>query len=219
MGSRGQPPLPFSQGPFVPYPHSPALIGSNGVFLFTPQPLTPRLGTNGGMLPLNDGPGAAFGYSQQGVPGGNTDGYQRQSYAPQTAFPFPDITPHGDPSVSMPGEIKSESQLSSPSQSLHKQQPLMSNGSMIMPFNIPSLNYEPTYLHGTGNSMPLNHGQINSNNNNSTAGTTDSSNASTSQMTSMNSSNSFSYMPRFFPGTVPPSPGFLMAHTCEFLKK
>lgn len=190
--------VPFGQGSFVSYPHSPALIGSNGIFLFTPQPpLTPRLGSNGAMLPL-EGP-SSFNYMQ------GPEGYQRQ-YMPQTAFPFPDITSHGDPSASLPNEIKTES-LSSPSQSLHKSQAVLANGgSMVMPFN---LSYENTnYIHG-GTSMPLNHGQVNTNNNNSV--TTSDTSCSTNHMT-----NSLSYMSRLFQGgAVPSSPGLFMAHSCK----
>lgn len=198
-GTRGH--FPFSQGPILPYPRSPALFGSNGVFLFTPQPLTPRLGSNGGMVPLGDGQSATFGSYMQPV-GGTLDGFQRQGYNQQTAFPFPDI---GGPSGSLPGEVKSESQLSSPGQGLHKSQ---TNGSMLMPF-IPM--NQPGFDGSTfPASVPLNHGQTNSNNNNSTASVTDSTSIATS---SQMSTNSLSYMSRLFPGGVPQSPGFLMAHS------
>lgn len=196
--------VPFGQAPFV-YPPSPALIGSNGVFLFTPQPLTPRQGSNGGMLPISEGMGGNFGYGGGGMQSTNGDAYHRHSYMPQTAFPFPDITPHGDPSVSMSAEVKSESQMSSPSQQgIHK--PVLANGSMVMPFGLP---YDTAPY---GNSLPLTHGaggQVNTNNNNSTSA------SDSTHVGHMTSSNSLAYMSRFFPGGVPPSPGFLMTHTCK----
>ncbi|XP_011408942.1 PREDICTED: transcription factor COE2-like [Amphimedon queenslandica] len=193
--------VPFGQAPFV-YPPSPALIGSNGVFLFTPQPLTPRQGSNGGMLPMSEGLGGGFGYGG-GMPNTNGDVYPRHSYMPQTAFPFPEITQHGDPGGSMSTEVKSESQMSSPSQQgLHKS--TLANG-MVMPFNLP---YETAPPYGS-NSLPLTHGagQVNTNNNNSTS-VTDS-----AHIGQMAGSNSLAYMSRLFPGGVPPSPGFLMTHT------
>ena len=204
--------VPFGQGgPFVSYPHSPALIGSNGIFLFTPQPpLTPRLGSNGTMIPL-EGPGS-FNYMQGGG-GVPNEGYQRQGYMPQTAFPFPDITSHGDPSASLPNEIKTESQMSSPvNHSLHKSQPVLANGGGLMPFN---MTYEnASYLHtGGGTSMPLTHAQhVNSNNNNSINTTDTNSSCANNHMT-----NSLSYMSRIFPGPLPSSPGFFMAHSCKIL--
>ncbi len=196
-GTRQSQPVHFSQGPLLPYPRSPALFGSNGVFLFTPQPMTPR---NGGMVPIGDSQNATFGsYMPQ------NDGYQRHSYH-QTAFPFPDI---GGPSGSLPGEIKTES-LSSPSQGgLHKTHTIQSNGSLLAPFNQVS-GYDASSFPVSANSMPLTHGQSNNNNNNSAASSENSCISSTNQST-----NSLSYMSRLFPGGVPQSPGFLMAHTCE----
>lgn len=193
----------FPQGPFV-YPPSPALIGSNGVFLFTPQPITPRPpggAINGGMLPEGLG-GVGFGYG--GGMTGNNGEYHRHGYMPQTAFPFPDITPHTSEGG---GEIKTESQLSPPgSVPIHKHS-ILTNGSMIMPFNLPS--YEGYATSSGGSSLPLTHGgggiHINSNNNN---------NSVTEGATSINSGH-LSYMSRLFPGGVPASPTFLMAtHTC-----
>lgn len=199
-GTRQSHPVHFSQGPLLPYPRSPALFSSNGVFLFTPQPMTPR---NSSMIPIGEGQNATFGnYMPQ------NEGYQRHSYQ-QTAFPFPDI---GGPSGSLPGEVKTES-LSSPSQvGLHKTHTIQSNGSLLTPF-VPSnqvSGYENTSFPVSVNSMPLTHGQSNNNNNNSAASSENSCISSTSQST-----NSLSYMARLFPGGVPQSPGFLMAHTCE----
>lgn len=100
--------------------------------------------------------------------------------------------------------------MSSPSQQgLHKS--TLANG-MVMPFNLP---YESAPPYGS-NSLPLTHGagvgQVNTNNNNSTS-VTDS-----AHIGHMAGSNSLAYMSRLFPGGVPPSPGFLMTHTCKFFK-
>ena len=203
-GSRQSQSIHFSQGPLLPYPRSPALFGSNGVFLFTPQPMTPR---NGSMIPVCEAQNATFGgYIPQ------SEGFPRQGYQP-TAFPFPDI---GGPSGSLP-EVKSESQLSSPSQGgIHKTHTIQSNGSLLTPF-IPS--NQVSGYDGSTFSMPLSHGQTNNNNNNS-ASTTPENSSSTSSIisssTSQMSTNSLSYMSRLFPGGVPQSPGFLMAHACEY---
>lgn len=205
-GQRQSQPVHFSQGPLLPYPRSPALFGSNGVFLFTPQPMTPR---NGGMIPIGEGQNATFGsYMPQG-----NDGFQRHSYQ-QTAFPFPDI---GGPSGSLPGEVKTES-LSSPSQvGLHKTQTIQSNGSLLAPYNQVSA-YESSGFPVSINSMPLTHGQSNNNNNNSSSIPAAASSADNNSCvaSSSQSTNSLSYMTRLFPGGVPQSPGFLMAHTCKY---
>ena len=202
-GTRQSQPLHFSQGPLLPYPRSPALFGSNGVFLFTPQPMTPR---NGSMIPIGEaGQNSTFGnYVPQ------NDGFQRHGYQ-QTAFPFPDI---GGPSGSLPGDVIKTESLSSPSQigGLHKTHTIQSNGSLMAPY-APSnqvSGYESSSFSISVNSMPLTHGQSNNNNNNSTTTTENSCISTASQNT-----NSLSYMTRLFPGGIPQSPGFLMAHTCE----
>ncbi len=197
-GTRQSQQLHFSQGPLLPYPRSPALFGSNGVFLFTPQPMTPR---NGSMVPIGDtGQNTTFGnYMPQ------NETFQRHGYQ-QTAFPFPDI---GGPSGSLPGDVIKTETLSSPSHigGLHKTHTIQSNGSLMAPYS----GYESSSYSVSINSMPLTHGQSNNNNNNS-ATTTEHSCISSS---ASQSTNSLSYMARLFPGGIPQSPGFLMAHTCE----
>ena len=204
--------FPFNQGggggPLLPYPRSPALFGSNGVFLFTPQPMTPRLNGGGGML--QDGTGNFGGYMQQGG-----DTYGRQGYGSQTAFPFPDLT-QGNGGT-MTGEVKTEAQLSSPGQGLHKPHPVQANGPMSHPYG--GVGYDGTNYSSTMSSVPLSHGQqTNTNNNNSTmAAMTDTSIATTcsQMMNPMQQNPSLSYMSRILQGPIPPSPGFLMTHTCK----
>lgn len=217
MGTRtSQSSFPFNQGggggSLLPYPRSPALFGSNGVFLFTPQPMTPRLNGGGGGM-LQDGTGNFGGYMQQGG-----DTYGRQGYASQTAFPFPDLTQASGGGMTG-GEVKTET---SPGQGLHKPHPVQAaNGPMTHPYGSVA-GYDGTNFSGTVNSVPLSHDQqANTNNNNSTMSVADiSSIAATCSQQMMNpiqQNPSFSYMSRILQGAIPPSPGFLMTHSCKLM--
>lgn len=218
---------PFSQA-FFPYPHSPAFIGgNNGVFLLTPQPLTPRF--NPTAMPHPGADTATYHLPQPNLLSSNylhqppvsTSGEHgglaanhRHTYPPPpthtTAFPFPEVHHHGDESVT--GEVKSEpTQITSPL-GMHKPQ------HMFMPF-VPraQVGYDSTFGSTMG-TIPLSHsGQcnVNSNNNNNNRGTPVSDSMAPASNLAPNQSHSLAYVPRFFPGALPPSPGFIVAPPCK----
>lgn len=212
---------PFNQTSLFPYPRSP-FFSNNGLFLLTPQPLTPRF--NAAM------PGAeaasyhshlqqpnplSNNYLHQAVSSSGEHGVlnpghtqqARQPYPhPSTAFPFPEVHHHGDEAVS---EVKAEpAQITSPMGG-HKQT-LTHGGPLFMPFvPMTQVGYDSSFGNSLG-SIPLSHsGQCNSNSNNNNSSSTRESMAPTTQ------NNSVSYVPRFFPGALPPSPGFIVAPPCK----
>lgn len=224
-------PAPFNQTSFFPYPRSP-FFGNNGVFLLTPQPLTPRI--NAAM------PGAEaasyHGHLQQPNPLSNSYIHQAVSSSgdhggltathtqgrhpyppPPTAFPFPDVNHHGDEPVS---EVKSEPiQITSP-MGPHKSHALNHGGSLFMPFvPMTQVGYDSTFGSSLG-TIPLSHsGQCNSNSNNSNnnSSSVSESTASMSNQHAYSQSNTVAYVPRMFPGALPPSPGFIVAPPCKFM--
>lgn len=218
--------------PFFPYPRSPAIIGNNGLFLLTPQPLTPRFnaamphGAETNAYHLHQPNPLGNNYLHQPVStavdhSGLTNNHEAvrhgfpQPPAHSTAFPFPEVH-HNEGTV--PGEVKSE--LTSPI-GVHKSQQMTGGGGgsvfMAAPFvPMAQLGYDSTFAMG---SIPLSHsGQCNnnSNNNNNNNNSASRSTPVSDGMThAQSNSSSLTFVPRFFSGALPPSPGFLVAPPCK----
>ena len=203
-------------------------VSYNGVFFLTQQPITPRFNT--AVMP-HPGVDTASYHLQQPNPlssnylhqpvsasgehGGLAPNHEqaRHTYQPPpphtTAFPFPEVHHHGDESVT--GEVKSETtQITSPL-GIHKSQ------HMFMPFvPMAQIGYDSTFGSSMG-TVPLSHsGQCNANsNNNNNRGTPVTDSIAPASNLAPTHSNSLAYVPRFFPGALPPSPGFIVAPPCK----